>query len=150
MKANGLEFPLKRSPGLNICCEGGVLWYTRFTLQYRTWLGRIEIFFQPGSCNIQVSCVRFPPLHPVSWRTEHRCFHLPWFESCVGCVAGAPLFARVDGPLLKANTESSLETLFTSTFFKQVLLDLSCVGAKKVKFEIRKKCQSKKVGPNTK
>lgn len=29
----------------------------------------------------------------------------------MGCVAGAPLFARVDGPLLKANTKSSLETL---------------------------------------
>lgn len=34
----------------------------------------------------------------------------------MGCVAGAPLFARVDGPLLKANTKTSLETLVTGTY----------------------------------
>lgn len=58
----------------------------------------------------------------------------------MGCVADAPLFARVDGPLLKANTKPSLETLVTSTYrgrkVAQAPLDLSCGEVKKVKFKI--------------
>lgn len=116
MKANGLEFPLKRSPGLNTCCEGGVRRYTRFTLQYRTWLRRIEIFFfSHAVATYRFHVFRFHHRVQLAGAPSTGVFTYPDWRAA-WAVSQASLFARVDGPLLKANTKTSLETLVTSTY----------------------------------